>query len=117
MTWCLKSHILLAQNSVGMKLGSFSTPFGVGLLHEVVAFRREVGWSWNVLDGFTSHVWHLVDRELRDPSVWGLSFFIWLDPQNDKVVAANPLKTEDQKSYNISLLHFLVKSSHKTSPD
>lgn len=32
----------------------------------------------------------------------GLSFFIWqLDPQSEKVEAANPLKTEDWKSYDI----------------
>lgn len=33
-----------------------------GQLNEVVAFSWKTGWRWNVQDGFTSHIWHLVAR-------------------------------------------------------
>lgn len=64
----------------------------------------------------TSSTWWLENWET--PLFCGLSFFIWLDPQSDKVVAANSLGRLRIRSPIISLLlHFLVRSSCKTSPD
>lgn len=72
-----------------------------GLLHEVVAFSWKVGWSWNVQHILapallpTSGTWWL-DKGETLSLMWGL------DPQSEKVEAANPVKTEDWQSYDIT---------------